>query len=198
MGMSAAEYLLQLQALLPEGAAWTREAEAVLTALLAGLAEEYARADSRGDDLLRQIDPRDADELLADWETTLGLPDICSQLLLITQGRREAAYTKLLTTGGASRQYFIDLAAALGYPDATIDEYRPMSCNDTCNDSLYSEDDRFVWQLNLPAAGVGATTIMTCNDSCCDYLRVFGGDYALECRIGRLKPAHTFLLFAYV
>lgn len=197
MIFSAADYLTQLRSLLPRGLAWACEVGSTRYQLLRGLAAEFARVDARLVDLRNEADPRTTIEMLPDWEAFVGLPDTCGGVEVSTiESRRAALQDKLLATGGASRKYFIDLAARLGYPGATIDEFRPMSCNGGCNDSLWSVADRFVWKMNLPVAG-GIWT-MTCNDGCNDYLRVGNGEYSIECRIARLKPAHTVLIFSYV
>lgn len=196
MGMTADDYLLQLQALLPPGPAWPRDQEAVLTKLLLALAAEFARIDRRGGDLIEEADPRTTSELLADWERAAGLPDTCLTAGQTVQQRRAALVSKLTSMGGQSRQYFIDMAASLGYPGAAIDEFRPMNCNDNCNDALHSEDDRFAWRINLPNSNAG-TYLANCNSTCNDALGSWG-DKVLECRISHLKPAHTTALFAYI
>lgn len=195
---SAADYLTQLKALLPRGLAWPRLVGGRMHQLLSGLTGEFARVDQRLIDLRDEADPRTTVELLPEWEKFAGLPDVCDVRADSSIGyRRAVLIAKLLATGGASRPYFLGLAAALGYPDATIeDRWRPASCNSNCNDSLWSVADRFVWKINLP--GVGGTFAAGCNDSCNDYLRVFTGDFAIECRIARVAPAHTVLLFEYV
>lgn len=198
IAFSAADYLTQLKALLPCGLVWTRMVGGRMHQLLSGLAGEFARVDQRLIDLREEADPRTAVELLPEWERLAGLPDACDVQADSSIGyRRAVLIAKLLATGGASRPYFLGLAAALGYPDATIDDrFRPLTCNSNCNDSLWSVADRFVWKINLP--GDGGIFPMNCNDSCNDYLRVVIGDFAIECRISKVAPAHTVLLFEYV
>jgi len=70
-----------------------------------------------------------------------------------------------------------------------------MTCNDNCNDALYSEADCFVWTLKLPSTG--GTFIANCNGNCNDALASWG-DLPLQCAINGDKPAHTTALFAYV
>ena len=60
--MSAAAYADQLKQLLPRGRLWLLEADAKLRALLLAIAEELARVDARGVDLINESDPRTADE----------------------------------------------------------------------------------------------------------------------------------------
>ncbi|MEW6612715.1 MAG: putative phage tail protein [Pseudomonadota bacterium] len=194
MALSAADYTAQLQALLPQGAAWPRDADATLTKLLRALAEELARVDARAEDLLDEADPRTAYELLADWERVAGLPDPCTPAGASLEARRLSLVQRLTMLGGASRQYFIDLAAALGYAGATVSEFRPFSCTSECDDALNPAPAwPHAWQLNLPATRI---TPATCTSGCDAYLAVWG-DSTLECVVERLKPAHTEVLFTY-
>lgn len=195
MAVTAEENLQQLLLLLPKGPAWPREVDTVLYAQLANFADELARINLRVIDLVNESDPRTTRELLPDWERVAGLPDPCvvSDELTIEQ-RQIALTTKLTLRGDQSRTYFINLAAGMGYPDATIDEFRPMTCNDNCNDALYSEGDIWTWQINLPSDG--GIVYANCNSDCTVPLQSWG-DEAIECRINRYKPAHTTVIFAY-
>lgn len=196
MALTAAQYLAQLQALMPQGAAWSREPGGVTTNTLAALAEELARASGRFDDLVTEADVRVADELLTDWERLLGLPDAClvGQNLSVAD-RRRVATQRLVEQGGQSAAYFIGLAALLGEPGCTVTEFRPMNCNDDCNDALYSPADRFSWRLNIPHAAP-VTRLMNCNDDCNDALQIYQASL-IECPIRERKPAHTNVSFAY-
>lgn len=196
MALTVAQYVAHLQALLPQGPAWPREPDSVTTKLLQGLAEELARLDARFDDLVEETDVRTATELLTEWERVLGLPDDClagQDLSLIE--RRRLAQQRLVEQGGQSAGYFIGLAALLGQPGCTVTEFRPMNCNDDCNDALYSPEDRFNWQLNIPAPSIGARA-MNCNDDCSDPLDFYTPSL-VECPIRERKPAHTNVFFTY-
>jgi uncharacterized protein YmfQ (DUF2313 family) len=84
------------------------------------------------------------------------------------------------------------MAAKFGFTGATIDEFAPATCNSTCNDALYGEQDRFVWQMNLPSAG--GMFIANCNSPCNAPLGSWGSG-ALENTIRTLRPAHTTVIF---
>jgi len=195
MAVTSEENLQQLLALLPKGPAWPREGDTILYAQLSNFADELARVNARVIDLVNEADPRTTYELLTDWERVAGLPDPCvdSDTLTIEQ-RQIALTTKITLRGDQSRRYFIEMAAGMGYPGATIDEYRPMTCNDTCNDALWSAGDIFTWQINLPSDG--GIVYANCNSDCNVPLQSWG-DEAIECRINRYKPAHTTVIFAY-
>lgn len=186
-----------LQALLPPGDSLTREPGAKLTQLLDAFAAMLGRAQERLEDLaVQSSDPLQASEMLADWERLLGLPDDCMVgLQLSLDERRAIALQRLTELGGQSRAYFIDLATSLGEPGCTITEFRPMTCNDDCNDALYSEADRFVWRVNIPHPAANLRN-MTCNDDCNDALQIYRPSL-IECPISERKPAHTIVQFAY-
>lgn len=118
MGMTAEEYRSQLQALLPPGAAWTREPNAVLTKTLHAIADELARVDVRADELLTESDPRATFELLGDWERAFGLPATCVPAGQTTTERRNALAAKVAALGGQSRAYFLKLASDIGFVGA--------------------------------------------------------------------------------
>lgn len=145
-------------------------------------------------DFLREADPRTVSETLTDWERVYGLPDPCVPLGQTFTQRAAALVAKVLEIGGLTRDYYIAHAAAMGYPGASIDEFGPMTCNDECDDPVFSEDWRYVWRLNVPQET--AITTMNCNSPCDDPLRDWGNE-ALECVITRAKPAHTLVFFAY-
>lgn len=195
MAMTADDYLQHLQALLPQGPAWPRAADADLTKLLRAFADEFERVDFRVDGVFNEFDPRTTSELISDWERVAALPDPCVTSDQSIEQRRAALVSKLIAQGGQSRQYFIDMAGSMGYPAATVDEYSQMVCDEDCDAALWSAPDEFVWQINLPSDG--AVFEMDCESSCDDALMIWG-DEAIECRINRYKPAHTTVIFAYV
>lgn len=192
MGMTADQYLSQLQALLPPGAAWTREPDAVLTRLLAGLAEELARVDRRAADLVIESDPRTATEMISSWERLAGLPDACTGPLDALAARRDAVHARIISQGGQTSAFFITLAAALGYT-VTITEFVSWTCMSPCDRPLCDEPWRFAWRVNAPE-----TTMRewTCMSPCDEPLRSWGNEL-LECVFRQFQPAHTVLQFAY-
>jgi uncharacterized protein YmfQ (DUF2313 family) len=190
--MTSDQYLDQLQALLPPGAAWTREKDATLTRFLQGFADELARVDLRGDQLIDEADPRTTLELLADWERVAGLPDPCVGPGLTTSQRRNALVQKIISVGGQSRAFFIAVALALGFA-ITIDEFLEHSVDDDVEHQLFGSDWAFTWQVNSALNTVGELTV----DDTADDPLAWWSNLPLECVLGRLKPAHTFVIFAY-
>lgn len=195
MGMSRADYLSQLQSLLPQGPAWPREPDALLTRMLDGFAEEFARIDARADQLIDEADPRTTYELLADWERVAGLPGHCAALAavdLTVEQRRAALVAKLTERGGQSRAYFIALAARLGFT-VTITEYHEWSVLDDVEAALAGPEWNFAWAVNAPLNTVVEWTV----ESDVEMPFAVWGNELLECAITEDKPAHTVALFVY-
>jgi uncharacterized protein YmfQ (DUF2313 family) len=191
---SPTDYRRQLQALLPPGAAWTREPGTVLSGLLHGLGDEFARVDERAESMLDEADPRTAYELLPDWERVLGLPDECTAGADTISGRQLACYAKLAQLGGQTPAVYIALAATIGV-SIVIHEFDPNV--DDYDDTLDISDGkwRFVWRVEVlssvdyQVARVGSATV---GDRLTE-----GGSLDLECLINRAKPAHTHVIFTY-
>lgn len=195
MGMTATDYLRQLQALLPPGPAWPKDDVATLTRLLDALATELSRVDGRAQKLIEEADLRTVAELFADWERVAGLPDSCAQAFGGDQTmaqRRSALVGRLTKLGGQSPAYFIGLAAALGYA-ITITEFRAHTVNDDVECTLYDTAWNFAWQVNAALNTVTAITV----DSTVEEPIAAWGNALLECVIKRLKPAQTAVLFSY-
>jgi uncharacterized protein YmfQ (DUF2313 family) len=193
MPLSAAAYARQLKALLPPGPVWNLEADSTLSKLLLGIGEELARVEGRGLAVLDESDPRTALETLEDWERVYGLPDGCLLTVPDAIGERQALVTqKAVALGGQSRQFFIDLAATLGYT-VTITEFHPLRAGFRAGDRCYGLAWAYAWQVNVPMTEI---VIFRAGSRAGD--RVRGWGYIdVECIIERVAPAHTTVLFAY-
>lgn len=192
MAVKTQQYLSLLKSLLPRGIAWVDAVNNDLGRLLHALAEEFARVDAREDALIEEADPRTTYEMLPDWERAFGLPDPCVGSDLTLEQRLETLYAKVTNTGGQSRQFFIDLAAFLGY-DITIEEFELHTVNSSVDAPYYDEPWRFTWRVRAPEVTIYERTV----DSDVDTPFAYWGNERLECGISRLKPAHTTILFAY-
>ena len=190
--MTADDYLQVLLQLLPPGKAYPRDLEGELPATLAALADEFGRIDLRTANLVDEADPRTAVEMIPDWERALALPDECTGPLNTLAERRQAILATLTETGGQSREYFIRLAASLGY-SITITEFRPFTCVTPIDQGIYDENVRFVWRVNAPETTIREST---CQSPCTDPIRSWG-NIVLECTIDKRKPAHTTVIYAY-
>lgn len=189
------DFLAAAHALMPRGAAWSREPGTVLDSVLAAMATrmdaQQGRVVAFGD---RESFPAAATELLAEWERSYGLPDECGGEGDSLEQRRAALLARIAESGGQSRAYFIAVAAALGFA-VTITEFRPARIGAAAiGDPIYSEGWIFTWRINAPESTVIAARIGL--SSIGDPLRSFGNT-RLECVIRRIKPAQTTVLFAY-
>jgi len=118
------DYGTAFLSLLPQGQAWPKYPGTTLDLACRGLAEYWGFVDSRAADLLEQeSDPRTTLELLPDWERNWGLPDPCYTAQGDIDTRHRELLLRMTMIGGQSRQFFIDVAARLGYT-ITITEYR--------------------------------------------------------------------------
>lgn len=214
------DYAVALGNLLPWGPAWPRHPSGVLMQVIAGLASYWGFVDGRAADLLeRESDPRLTLELLTDWERNWGLPDPCFKSANTIDQRHAMLIMKMTLLGAQSREFFIGIAAWLGYT-ITITERAPFTCgisqcgdtrgmatwNDTPGHHLDTHPDyfwrigppemRFYWTVhvtNAPLmwfrAGAGQAGVQ-------HHLEIgFAED--LECLLRRWKPAQTDLIFDY-
>lgn len=209
----ADDYAAAFLDLLPTGPAWPRDPEGVLSRFFRGLAKIWGEnIDPRAADLLtRESDPRQTLELLPDWERNWGLPDPCIAEPLTISDRQSALIAKMTMIGGQSRQFFVRLAATIGY-DIRIREWAPFMVGvsrvgDTRPVSDPSEpyrweigapEMRFYWSIKVDTVrltwfrtgwGGGQTGVDP-------HLRI-GIATDLECLLNRVKPAHTQILFDY-
>ena len=188
----AAQYRQMLGALLPRGPAWDAD-----DLLLTGLALSLAELHGRGDALMLETDPRSVTELIDRYEEISGLPDSCAPPGVQTlQQRRQRLDAKLNLAGGINEAFYLEQLEALGYTGVTITRYKKsqFTCLSVCTDSLYSDEWRYYWRVNMPAA----TQInpMTAISNATDSLRTWG-DTTAECVLNKLAPSHTYVIFRY-
>jgi len=179
--MDATAYCRQLKLLLPRGRVWVLDAGAELPKLLLAISDELARVDGRAAQLLREWDPRTADETLEDWEKVLGVVPAEGST---DAGRRLAITAKLIATGGQTAAYYIAVALALGFV-ATV-----------------TVTDDYVWTMTVDLGASTAPFPLLAQEfragasRAPDRLRSWTIP-ELETEINRLKPAHTRALFVY-
>lgn len=142
--------------------------------------------------LLQEIFADKAYNLLTDWERVCGLTPGEDDPL---QSRRDAIIRKLREIGGLSRDYFIALAASIGWT-ITIEELQPFMCGwNRCGDELNIEESIWIWRVTAadPAyyafrAGLSCSGERLGSNPSAD---------VLELLFNELKPAHTYVTFIY-
>lgn len=201
------DYAAALTALLPSGDAWPRDPGSVLMRVVRGIAGVFGFVDARAADLLeRESDPRATIELLPDWERNFGLPDACVAEPITVGDRQKALVVKMTTLGGQSRDFFVDLAASIGYT-IRITEYAPFMCGvSECGDTTDEFGDarweigppeiRFYWTVHVGLARL-TWFRMGAGELGVDHHLEIGLATDLECLLRRYKPGHTDILFDY-
>lgn len=187
------DFLGALQAKLPRGRAWPLDPDSLLTAFLRGVAKAYARIYQRSANLLLDAFPSLTVELLPEWEATLGLPDPCIGPQPLISERRAQVLSRIENFGGQSIDYFIKLAATLGFP-ITITEFAPYRFGDPLGLPMLGEAWAHAWQVNAPTFSIHYFLFGT--DQFGDPFADWGGA-ALQCEIRRFAPGQTVVLFTY-
>ncbi len=188
------QYAAALQRLLPEGRAWPRHQAAVLTQLLISLAEEFAKVHGHAQDLVRESHPDEAFELIAEWEAAVGLPDPCIGEPGSLQGRRNLVVARLVHQGGQTPQFYVDLAAILGF-EIEVEEYRAFRSGFArSGDRITNGDWAHTWAVHAPEE---TGTFFRSGQSVSGERLATWGNHLLECVIERAKPSHSHVLFLY-
>jgi Uncharacterized protein conserved in bacteria len=191
---SAADYLSAMQALMPRGRVWPKDADATQTQVLSGLVQVYARNTARANNLLVDAFPATSVELLPEWEQTLGLPDPCAGEAPTLQGRQAQVIARFAGSGGQSAAYFIAYAAKLGYA-VTITPFTPFRVGQqSMGCQLGTQDWAFTWRINSAAQTV---TYFSMGQSYMGQPLASWGNAVLECELREIAPAHTILNIAY-
>ncbi len=191
--LDEADFLAALLALLPQGAAWPREPDAVATRYLSALASRAAVLHARIG-VLSELEsfPSSTSELLLDWEHAFGLPDECGVAADFVEARRGAITAKLTDQASPTVARFIAMAARYG-ATVTVYEHQAYTCEMDCELPVNDETWRFAWTINGPGDVISEAT---CEDNCEVPLRAWQTG-AYECAIRRDAPAHTVPIFTY-
>jgi uncharacterized protein YmfQ (DUF2313 family) len=209
-----------LKKLLPPGRLW-RDVSEKNSDVFDAMAGEFTRVIDRGDSLLVEFDPLTSNELLTDWETLLGLPDECRGLNPLVSDRQIDARHKLSDQGGASADFFENLAAELGFPNTVVIDILPFNVgrstvgqkltnyksfafvvggnyptttNFTVGKPLVEYGWQFYFEVNLLATQV--THFQVGINTVGQKLVLFSNP-VLECTIKKLKHAHTSVWFTF-
>lgn len=192
---TADDWLAQFQRLMPEGEVWPRDPDAKQTQALRTLMGTYRRLTYRDGYLLVDAFPPYTNELLTEWEQTLGLPDPCTPLNPTVIQRVAAVAAKVIAQGGQSIPYFISVAAALGFT-ITVSEFAPFRAGiSTAGSPDYGQDWAHTWLVNVP--DTDTFSYFRADDSAAGDALVSWGNAEMECRLRAIAPAHTILIFGY-
>ena len=171
------KYLRLFQNLLPQGKAWNRDSDSVLTRLLQSLGLEFCRVEKRGKLFIDEVDPRTTTELLPDWERVMALPDECTEADLTLEERRLQIVQKLTERGSQNLAFYRSIAEQFGF-EVVVHDFRPFRAGSSrAGDALTNEEWRFYFEVS----GHG----MSESHSVATF----------QCTIKKLKPAHTEVIF---
>ena len=160
------QVLDELLSLLPPGWIWRRDRDSVIAALLTPLAGGIADVEALAEEMLREVDPRFATVCLPDFERVLG-PDPCGRdtSTMSLADRRLLAHQRWTARGGASRAYFIGLAAKRGVT-ITISENRCSYADEmVAGDEIIEPPEQFIWTVHLAFAGETVFTTISSTTS---------------------------------
>ena len=191
---SASDFAGVIHALMPRGLVWPRDPSSVQAQVIAGLSPTWQRHTAANNQLLVDAFPATAVELLPEWESTLGLPDPCAGESPTLQGRQQQVVARLTNSGGQSIAYFIAYAKSLGYT-VTVTEFAPFRIGQQAMGSpVANQDWAFTWQINSP---LNTVSRFQTGQSYVGQALASWGNAVLQCELMAIKPAHTYLNFAY-
>jgi len=188
-----ADYQQAMLRLLPTGRVWRRDPESTLSAVMLALAPTYTRSTAAAAQVLIDASPATTQNLLMEWENSLGLPDPCTAANPSIEQRQAAVRAKWGSRGALTTAYFVSMAAALGFA-ITITEFTPFAVDMGCDQPLYEPAWAFVWQVNAPEV---VTFYFSVEDSGADDPLETYDAGELVCRITQDAPAGTLVLFVF-
>ncbi|WP_298281273.1 YmfQ family protein [Acidocella sp.] len=194
LALTAQNFRTATQALMPRGAVWPRDEDAVQTAALDALAPTYERSTAAANALLVDAFPSTAVNLLPEWESTLGLPDpVIGEGDLISQRQAQVVARLTARGGNMSMGFYIRYAATLGYA-ITITRFAPFRVGrDAVGQPLYDVAWASAWQINAPQVTLSYFAV---GDAVGEPLASWGTNI-LQFELQRVAPAHTTLIFSY-
>ena len=189
----AKDYASALLRLRPFGEVWPRDGDSVQEQAITGLAPTYERNHTRALELLADAFPPYTNELLPEWEASLGLPDPCVGPVADFNARRAQVVARFVAEGGQSIHYYVGFALNLGYV-ITITEFRPFTVGQPVNNPLYGQIWAHAWRVN---GALNSIRVARANEARAgDRLRTWG-NAVLECEMTSIAPRHTIMQFAY-
>ena len=188
-----ADYQQAMLRLLPTGRVWRRDPASTLSAVMLALAPTYTRSTAAAAQVLIDASPATTQNLLVEWENSLGLPDPCTAANPSIQQRQAAVRAKWGARGALTTAYFVSMAAALGFV-ITITEFAPFAVDMGCDQGLSEPEWAFIWQVNAPEV---VTFYFSADDSGVDDPLETYDAGELVCRITQDAPAGTLVLFAF-
>jgi uncharacterized protein YmfQ (DUF2313 family) len=145
------------------------------------LAAEISRFEGQAEEMMTEVDPGAAVNLLADYVRVLGADPYGRDSVALTTAQQQLlARQRWTARGGASIGYFTDCAAALGLTVSIAEQIVGECGHMVCGDPLSVTPQEFFWLVTMPASSAGS----------------FAGN-ACQTQISTDAPAHTTPVFSY-
>ena len=192
--LGIAAYHQQLMKLLPQGKAWTRDPNTVLSRLMRAEAANLAEIDRIAVKLLDELLPQLTFDLLPEWEASLGLPDDCTDLAATVSDRRAALIQKIVSRLDTNPDTYVRIGREFGV-DITVSEQDEARAGEDSSYDTAGGRWRHVWWIEIPSA-TPPRRFNTLSDVMMPLL-VVDRNVELECRLQAAAPAHTELLVEY-
>ena len=109
----------------PPGRLWSNafKPDTIIGKLFLGLAVEFYRFEVLVNKFYGEMDINQANELLIEWEKSVGLPDDCFNTTVTIEERREQVLQKFSNFGGVQKaEDFVRVGAVFGF-DLTVTSY---------------------------------------------------------------------------
>lgn len=173
---SLEDYALALRKLMPRGRVWPEGPETTQAKVLEALAGAFHRSDEAAVDLITDAFPGSTEDLLPEWEGSLGLPDPCAGPDPTIEQRRAQVVARFVAGGGMSAARYIAFAAELGFT-ITIQTYAPFRVGvNHIGQPLASEAWAYAWGVTILANTSGLP------------------DQVLFCELEAIRPGETTVL----
>jgi len=148
------EFLSAILNLLPEGAAWAKFSGSNMYTALRALMRVYRRVSGRVTDYFSEAFVPTTNEMLPEWEATLGIVPNDNETIAERQANATA---KFIEVGGQSVEYFENVANSFGYT-VTIVENTNFRCGTNSSvDLIPAENYVFYWHVVANSSANGST-----------------------------------------
>jgi uncharacterized protein YmfQ (DUF2313 family) len=192
--ISLDDYQQALLKLLPRGRVWNKDLSSNMAQVMAALAPSFKRLNDRAINVISDAFVGTTNELLPEWEETLGLPDPCQGPNATAANRRKQAVARFVGTGGLSIPAITAFAQNLGYP-IQIREYAPFFADrGTADSAVWDESAAYLWTVIAPQQIITyfSADLSVAGDPLVSYQST-----VLQCELARVAPAHTQVGFAF-
>lgn len=188
---SQAEATRQLASTIPDGRAWQAKnlAGTSMYAVVSACAAEFREIQIQIETLAREFDINLTDQLLPDWETSVGLPEECTGQLTSLADRRKAVILRLRKVAFVTKADYEQLAFDLTGLSVTVTPGAEIE--------LFPLD----FPIRLSSGNSYFKLYVTFNDSIGGFPYLFPinfvstGDNIIRCVFEQIAPANVLLVF---